>query len=187
VGVIDGRRFAGDVGGPGQTVLRLRPVPEPVVHAVDGLPHADGRVGTHSSSVGVTAAARTRISTSLRPAIPPDAKRMARLISDLDSEVFKVREEAKRELEKLGDVAAPTLHEALTGKVSLEHKQRLESILKSYSTFQRLRTLRAVQALELLGTQPSRELLGRLADGVAEALVTHEAKAALDRLAKRGI
>jgi WD40 repeat protein len=123
----------------------------------------------------------------LRPTIPPDAKRMSTLVSDLDNEVFKVREEAKRELEKLGDVAAPTLRQALAGAVSLEHKQRLESILKGYSTFQRLRTLRAVQALELLGTQPSRELLGRLADGVPEALVTHEAKAALDRLAKRGL
>jgi RNA polymerase sigma factor (sigma-70 family) len=123
----------------------------------------------------------------LRPAIPTDAKRLARLISDLDSEVFKVREEAKRELEKFGDVAEPTLRDALAAAVSLEHKQRLECILKSYSTFQRRRTLRAVQALELLGTQPSRELLGRLADGVPEALLTRESKAALGRLAKRGI
>jgi len=123
----------------------------------------------------------------LRPAIPPDAKRMAKLITDLDSEVFKVRDEAKRELEKLGDAAEPTLRQAVAGNVSLELKRRLESILKGYSTFQRLRTLRAVQALELFGTRHSRELLGHLVDGVPEALVTREAKAALDRLAKLGM
>lgn len=122
-----------------------------------------------------------------RPAIPPDAKRMAKLINDLDSEVFKVRDEAKRDLEKLGDAAAPALRQAVAGNVSLELQRRLESILTGYSTAQRLRTLRAVQALELFGTRHSRELLGRLVDGVPEALVTREAKAALDRLAKLGM
>jgi hypothetical protein len=42
--------------------------------------------------------------------------------------------------------------------------------LFSYSASQRLRTLRAVQVLEQLGTRPSRELLAWLAAAAPEAL-----------------
>jgi hypothetical protein len=41
-----------------------------------------------------------------------------------------------------------------------------------------------VLPLEQLGTRPSRELLMRLGAGVPEALVTRDAKAAAQRLAK---
>ena len=118
------------------------------------------------------------------PARLPDAKRLARWLTDLDSEQFKVREEATRELEKLGDAVAPALRQALTGDMTLERKKRLEALLHTYATSQRLWTLLAVQVLEQLGTRPSRELLARLADGVPEALLTQEAKAAIDRLAR---
>ena len=110
---------------------------------------------------------------------------MARAIADLDSELFKTREDAVRELEKLGDVAAPALRKAIAENPTLETKQRLESLLEKYSSSQRLRTVRAVQALELLDTPTSRALLRRLAEGAPEALLTREARTTFERLAKR--
>ena len=63
--------------------------------------------------------------------------------------------------------------------------KKLESAPEKLSTSQRLRTLRSVQVLEQVDTQASRELLIRLAEGVPEVLLTREAKAAVERLAKR--
>ena len=88
-----------------------------------------------------------------------------------------------RELENMGDVAMPAIQKALAGNPSLELKKRLESLLENFSGAQRLRTLRAVQVLEQIGTASSQALLERLAAGV-DSLLTREAKAALERLAK---
>jgi hypothetical protein len=66
----------------------------------------------------------------------------------------------------------------------LELKQRLESLLEKFSSSQHLRTLRAVQVLEQLGTEKSREVLTRLTTGAPEALLTQEARMAVERLAK---
>src|SRR5207237_695205 len=113
----------------------------------------------------------------LKPAAIPDAKRLERLIADLDSMFFKTRDEATRELEKLGEVTAPALRKGLAGKPTLEKKQRLESLLEKFSSSQRLRTLRVVQVVEMAGTAESRELLARLAEGMPDALLTKEAQA----------
>ena len=43
VSVIDGCRLAGDFGRSGQAKFRLRPIAEPVVHAVDQLANAKVR------------------------------------------------------------------------------------------------------------------------------------------------
>jgi RNA polymerase sigma factor (sigma-70 family) len=121
------------------------------------------------------------LTRELKPAAQPDPQRLARLILDLDSTQFKTREEAMRELDKVGDLAAPALRKAIAANATLELKQRTEKLLENISTSQRLRTLRAVQVLEQLGTQRSLETLTRLAEGVSEALLTREAKAAVER------
>ena len=117
----------------------------------------------------------------LKPAPAPDAKRIGQLIAELDSKQFKTREEAMRELEDMGDVTTPELQKAIDGNATLELKQRLQRLLEKFSSFQRLRTLRAVQALEQMGTPAAVALLERLAGGEPIALQTREALAAVNR------
>src|SRR5262249_43953734 len=87
----------------------------------------------------------------LRPPVrlvpEPDGKKIVRYIADLDSQTFAVREEASRELEKLGNAAAPALREALAGSPSLEVRRRVEQLLSrpgdrmpAPETVRRLRT-----------------------------------------------
>ena len=123
----------------------------------------------------------TLLANKLKPTASPNAKLLARCLMELDSELFKAREGAMRELEKMGDVAVPAIQKALAGDPSLELKKRMESLLESFSGAQRVRTLRAVQALEQMGTASSQALLERLSAGV-DSLLTREAKAALESL-----
>jgi RNA polymerase sigma factor (sigma-70 family) len=123
----------------------------------------------------------------LRPVAAPEAKRVARLIAELDSERFSVRERATRELAELAELAAPALREALPGASSAEQKRRLEGLLGRLEAAglprETLRQMRAVEALEHIGSAEARRLLGALAGGAAGARLTQEAKSALARLA----
>jgi RNA polymerase sigma factor (sigma-70 family) len=118
-------------------------------------------------------------------------KQLARLVTDLDSDDFTVRQKSTAELEKLGKLALPAYRQALQGKPSLEARRRLEDLLDKAQrdwwgqSGERLRSLRAVEALELAGTEPARELLKTLAAGAEGARLTAEAKQALERLANR--
>jgi hypothetical protein len=58
----------------------------------------------------------------------------------------------------------------------------LEGLDQAVPAGERLRTLRAVEALELIGTPQSREVLRHLAGGAPEARLTREAEASLRRL-----
>jgi hypothetical protein len=125
----------------------------------------------------------------VQPSIPGDAAKVRRLIADMDSEQFEVRQKASAELEKIGEAATPLLREALAGQPSLEARKRIEELLaKAIAVAPRgevLRSLRAVEVLETIGTPEARQVLERLARGVPEARLTQEAKASLERLAKR--
>jgi hypothetical protein len=125
----------------------------------------------------------------LQSARPPDAKRIARLLVDLDHKRFRVREKASRELKALAEFAAPALRKALAGKQSLEVQQRLKRLrhrLEGGSlSGETLRHIRAVEALEAIGNPQARRLLDKLAAGPAEMRLTQEAKAAAGHLAKR--
>jgi DNA polymerase-1 len=94
---------------------------------------------------------------------------------------------ARDELEKLGEPAAPALRQALENKPSLEVRRRIEELLEKAKTptGENLRSLRAVQVLEHIGTDEARQVLKKLAEGAAGARLTQEAKASLERLGKR--
>jgi RNA polymerase sigma factor (sigma-70 family) len=123
----------------------------------------------------------------LRPARSPDAKRVAGLVADLDSDKFAVREAAAKELATLGDAAVPVLGEALRGRPSPEVARRLRQLLDEADGWppERLREWRALEILEQAGTPEAREVLKVLADGVPAARLTREARAALGRLTKQ--
>jgi len=127
----------------------------------------------------------------LQPVAPVDEKRVARLIADLDSEDFAVRQKATAALRELSDQPLAAYRKALEGKPSLETRRRLEDLLVKASSAwwdvsgERLRSLRAVEALELDGAKEAREVLETFAAGAEGARLTEEAKAALERLAKR--
>src|SRR5581483_2422778 len=65
----------------------------------------------------------------LWPARVAEAERLARLIADLDSDEFAVRERATRELAGLGEQAAPVLREALKKSPSPEARRRMQDLL----------------------------------------------------------
>jgi WD40 repeat protein len=120
----------------------------------------------------------------------PDAQLVARLIADLDDEQFAVRERASDALAKLGHAAEPALRKALERKPSLEVRQRVAALLarlgEQVASPEQLRLSRAVEALERIGTAEARKVLRELSQGAADAWLTQEAKASLERLAKRG-
>lgn len=127
----------------------------------------------------------------LRPIPAPDAKRISQLLADLDSEDFKLRTKAHEELEKRGESAAASLRQAAEKPPSAEVGRRVKELRDKLKTErrtpspERIRVLRAVEVLEHIGMPEARQILKVLADGAAEAQLTQEAKASLDRLTKR--
>jgi hypothetical protein len=92
-------------------------------------------------------------------------------------------------LATFGEQAVPVFRQALESKPSLEARRRLEDLLvKARMAWwnvsgERLRSLRAVEALELARTNEARAVLNLLAEGAAGARLTEEARMALQRLA----
>jgi RNA polymerase sigma factor (sigma-70 family) len=129
------------------------------------------------------------IKDRVHPASVADNKRLAQLISDLESKRFEVRRKAEVELEGLGDLARPELQKALNGEPPLVLRQRVSRLLEKLSgqtsAGGMLRELRAVELLELLGSPEARQELQSLSQGAPDARLTREAKEAVERLTKR--
>ncbi len=126
----------------------------------------------------------------LQPATALDAQRIARLIAELDSDRFAVREKAEGELERLGEEAEPALRKALAGRSSAEVGRRVRKLLGRLASGlspDLLRAVRAVEVLEHIGTPEAQDVLKSLAQGAPQARLTQEAKASLERLARRPV
>jgi RNA polymerase sigma factor (sigma-70 family) len=124
----------------------------------------------------------------LRPAPAADGAQVQRLLAELNSGKFAVRDKASAELGRLGEAAEPALRKALDGRPSEELRRRLLKLLErleAVPSAERLRELRAVEVLEQIGTAAAVRELARLADGAPEARLTREARAARERLARR--
>jgi len=123
----------------------------------------------------------------VRPAAAIDPRHLARLVADLDSNEFSVREKATQELQALGERAAPSLRRALEKQPSLELRRRVKELLDGLNQLpaEQVRGIRAVEVLEHTGSLEARRILRSLAQGTPEARLTREAKASLKRLAKR--
>src|SRR5262249_49801247 len=130
-----------------------------------------------------------------------DVQRIQRWIQDLDSSKFVERERAFQELELILDEAEPHLKKALQGKPPLEVKRRIDRLLQERSmgtTGRELQRVRVVEVLEHIATPgadaaPGADatrlaaiaVLKQFAAGAPEARPTQEAKASLERLARR--
>jgi hypothetical protein len=126
----------------------------------------------------------------LKPQLPVLAKDVERWLKDLDDARFAVRDQAAQELKKHFDGAAPALRKALAAKTSLEMQRRLTLLLERAEEGrwlpEALRTLRAIELLEHIGSPEARAVLQTLADGAPDARLTREAKASLERLRTAG-
>jgi WD40 repeat protein len=124
----------------------------------------------------------------LKPIQPADSKHLQRLIAELDDKRFPVRQKAQKELEEIGELAAPALKQALAQKPSLELRQRIDRLLGKLggpiTRPEMMRAVRAIAVLEDLATPQARKLLQTLSQGATEARLTQEARAALARLGK---
>jgi hypothetical protein len=124
---------------------------------------------------------------SVHATAPVDAAKVARLLTDLDSEQFAVRKKASRERDVIGEAAVPLLRKALQGDPSAEARRRIEDVLKKLDSTvpssELLRSLRAIEVLERIGTAEAKSVLQDLGKGTAGASVTRAAQAALHRLA----
>jgi RNA polymerase sigma factor (sigma-70 family) len=118
-----------------------------------------------------------------------DPKILADLIGNLGSQDFKTRDQATRDLEKLGELAIPALRRELEARPGLEVQRRLKAVLGKVTVSklagEALRYRRAIEVLEHIGNSEARGVLADLAKGATGARVTEEARAALARLAAR--
>jgi RNA polymerase sigma factor (sigma-70 family) len=92
----------------------------------------------------------------LKPAAPVAAEDVQRLITDLASRDFKVRQKATRALEKRREQAEPLLRQALADRPEPEVRHRLEALVENtggpVADREVLQLLRAVEVLEHIAT-----------------------------------
>jgi WD40 repeat protein len=113
------------------------------------------------------------------------AEQAAKLIADLDSDRFAVRQKAAKGLEDLGEAAEHAIRSALQGNTTAEAHQRLALLLEKRGPDQ-LRKLRAIDVLERIGTNEARQVLETLAKNSPAPQVAEAAGFALMRLTKPG-
>ena len=89
----------------------------------------------------------------------------------------------------MGELAEPVLRQALSHPLPLETKRRIELLLEKLVDRSPpslwLRTLRALDTLEFIGTPEARKLVEELSQGLSESRQTQEAILTLERLNKQ--
>jgi hypothetical protein len=124
----------------------------------------------------------------LSPAAEVEAKHLAGLLADLDSDDFVTREKATDALGEYGRLIEKELRQTLGRTNSEEVRRRLNILLGQIAPATtppaELRMRRAVELLEWVNTPQARRLLAKLAEGKRDAVLTGDARAALTRLEK---
>ncbi len=194
----DGRALAAAVGDstimvwdvPGKALVMEDKAPALEALWKD-LAATDG-VTVHRAIWGLTARADKAVpflKSMIKAPAKMDVKNLAKLVTDLDSEVFAEREHATLELQKAGTAAEPLLKKLVAESPSLEVKARakelLDDIASGNSSPDRMQVSRALEALECVGTAEAVKLLRDLAQGEPTAQLTREARTAVERLTQR--
>jgi hypothetical protein len=129
------------------------------------------------------------IGQRVRPAEKFVPQRVRRWLAELDSDDFAERDRATRGLARLGGQAEGAVRAFLDRAPSAEAKRRAEDILAGLrgpvTDPERLRSLRAVEVLEHVGSAAAERVLRTLAEGHPEDRLTREADATLRRLVRR--
>jgi hypothetical protein len=122
----------------------------------------------------------------------PDAATMKKInqyVADLNSDDFATREKAQSELSQLEDLAEAGLRKALADGLSPEARRRVKALLDKLEeappSAKTLQGLRSIESLESIATPEARRLLRKLADDFPSARLKREARASLERLARR--
>src|SRR5262249_19819060 len=112
------------------------------------------------------AAAPTQAFALLRAYLRPvvvDAALVTRLITDLDSDAYEIRQKAMIELNRLGECVVPDLQRSLALAPSLDLHRRLRQLLEQLELKEKLpyssEKLRTHRAMELLGQISTPEAL----------------------------
>ena len=123
----------------------------------------------------------------VKPQTPVPAERLTRLFADLDAEAYPTREAAMRELVALGDAIEFDVKKLQKDAPLTEAAKRATVILKRLANrpAESQRRLRAVLALEAIGSPGAVRLLEELSRGAPGARLTFEARTALERLDDR--
>jgi RNA polymerase sigma factor (sigma-70 family) len=191
-GGVDTTVLLWDVSGQAGTPRRQRLNDRELADLWGDLAGADARKAHRAvwALVAAPAQAVDTLRTRLKPSEAVSPERLRRLLADLESKQFAVRQKAMAELEALADRAEPALRQALREGPSLETRQRvgqlLEQLARPTAPSGLLRGLRAVEVLEQIGTPEALRLLEQLAGGAPQARLTREAQASLRRLRARG-
>jgi hypothetical protein len=128
---------------------------------------------------------------NLKPARKVPAAEIDKLIAALDDDAFEVRQNASRELRRIGPQAGTALKATLEKTRSQEQRRRAEELLAELKEREtkpspvELRELRAVEVLETIGTQPAWAIIESLAKGASGIRLTDEAAFALERRAEK--
>jgi hypothetical protein len=185
----DGRLLS---GGLDTTVLAWDVRPPKTAGAADAAweelvkPEAGPAFQAQGRLLASPAEAVKLIAGKVKPVEAADAKRVAKLVADLDSPDFATRERAARELTQIGPPAAAALREAARKSESAEVRKRVADLLARIErptiAPEELRAIRAVEVLEWAATAEAREVLAGLAKGAPGARLTQAAAAAIRRL-----
>lgn len=129
-------------------------------------------------------AAMTLLGDKLEPVRALDDKLIRRWIADLGDPDFKTRDTAGKALATVPDQAAAQLRDAAKAPASAEAGRRIAALLKidPDAVPDTLRSLRAMEVLEHVGTAAARRVVATLADGAATAAVTRHAAETLARM-----
>jgi WD40 repeat protein len=195
----DGSRLA--TGLPDGTILLWEvPVPGPVSLPPESADRLWAEMMGEDTAAGWRAAwllgddpaAAVRLARRhVAPVEPFPADELRRLLVDVESPRFAVRERATARLERAADLIGPAVAEVLKATRSEETRVRLAKVMAAVPCPEQPLPAwagalgRAVSVVEHAGGDDAQLLLIAWAGGVPDAFLTREAKAALERLAAK--
>jgi hypothetical protein len=166
-GLADTTLLIWDVGAP-STPKTGKLAPEALAKAWDDLAvnNSTRAFQAQWALVGMPEATLALFQKHIKPVRPADVRRLQKLIDNLDSEEFSDRNDASKELEELGALAARALRHAHAKKSSLESRRRIERLLDKLkgpvSGPELLQAVPAAAVLETIASPEARKLLESL-------------------------